>query len=399
MIVMHPQVESRIEARARTIAEHVIASSVAARAAERRWDPALFRRLGELGVLCPGLPSAYGGSDYTPIDEQRHLVGLGRGGQDAGLCAAVAAHAHGCAAAIAEFGSAELRARYLPAMAHGLVVGALAERDPQDAVAAAEPSRCVRATVLADGRLQLDGVKRWVLNGPVADVFVVTATLEADGRFVGSSALLVERGTPGLRVGPELDTSGLRTARHADVFFDGCVVQGSHRLSAPGLDPEQLVRALLLREGSMASAPWVGLMRATLERCIFHVNHGRVRSGALTASQRARAALADMRIQIELADRMSARAARRLLAPGRTPERDAVSSTLLVLDAWVRVSRSAVELAGLADCGSDPLIERLASDAAFASPMRDERGALRAALAATLLANTSPAAAGPAAGR
>lgn len=113
---------------------------------------------------------------------------------DAALRSFVSVHAHLCGAALARFGSAEQRERYLGPMARGEVIGAFALTEPEHG---SDPAALETAARRADSGFLLEGRKRWCTNGTLAGLIVVWAKL--DGVIRG---FLLPAGTPGLLVRP-----------------------------------------------------------------------------------------------------------------------------------------------------------------------------------------------------
>src|SRR5262249_53049012 len=136
-----------------------------------------------------------------------------------------------CELPIVQFGTDEQRRRYLPGLCDGSLIGVQAMSEPDsgsDAFALA-----ATAAPCADGYV-LNGGKTFVTNATVADLFVGFATGAREDGFGGVTAFLVERGTPGLTVGPPMRKMGLRTSPMAEVALAGCVVPASAVLGSPG---------------------------------------------------------------------------------------------------------------------------------------------------------------------
>ncbi|HVJ94657.1 MAG TPA: acyl-CoA dehydrogenase family protein [Labilithrix sp.] len=248
-----------------------IAPSLAERDRERRWDPTLFRRMGRAGLLSLGLPLA-SNSDKpaTPstVELGEALVGFAEGSGDAGLSLAWAARTSGCAAPIARFGSVEQQERYLPALVDGQRIGALAheEADPSG-----DPTDVQTvATRLGPKRWVLDGTKTWVVNGPIADVFVVTAVTSSSARERGISAFVIDGETRGWRLGRPIEPIGMRTAAISELILEGCEVTDRDLLGPEGGAFTHALRLIRRWQRGLLLSPWVGLMRALLDRSFEH---------------------------------------------------------------------------------------------------------------------------------
>ena len=190
-----------------------------------------FRVLGEAGL--PGLmvDSRWGGAGADPVGAVVALEALGRGCRDNGLLFALNAHLWAAVTPIARFGTDEQRRRLLPGLCAGELIGGQAMTEPDsgsDAFALA-----TTAVPTADGYV-LNGTKTFTTNAPVADVLVVFATLDRRAGWAGLSAFLVERGQPGLVIGPRQATMGLTSAPLASIHLDDCRVAATQALGPIG---------------------------------------------------------------------------------------------------------------------------------------------------------------------
>jgi alkylation response protein AidB-like acyl-CoA dehydrogenase len=338
---------SHDRARAREFAVATIAGSLVERERAGRWDASLWRMLGEASLLGVCLPVEHGGGGRSVVSLCDSLIGFAEGSLDAGLAHAWAAHAI-ASVAIASFGTLAQRRAHLPGLARGERVAAHAR---------------LEGSVRARGAMwRLDGSAR-VLNGPVAEVFVVGAELESGGW----ATFVVERGHPGLRVGEREEQLGLGTAAIGELRFVDCELGPDSLLGSPGsAEPLALMRRWVR---ACQFAPWVALLDE-LVRIGLARGCGR--------SQTTRALLADMRIRVELCRRVQARAAWRLEHGGEALERElAVASTLLG-DAIATVTHDAARV-----WATDP-VARMARDALVVGQLWEGPERARAAVAASL---------------
>ncbi len=128
--------------------------------------------------------------------------------------------------AINLLGSDEQRERWLPAMARVERTGAFALTEPEHG----SDSVALETRVRRDGdEYVIDGAKRWIGNGSVADVVVVWARDEADGEVKG---FLVEKGTPGYEATPIAGKGSVRAIWQADITLDGVRIPAENKLPA-----------------------------------------------------------------------------------------------------------------------------------------------------------------------
>ncbi|MEM9184382.1 MAG: acyl-CoA dehydrogenase family protein, partial [Pseudomonadota bacterium] len=165
----------------------------------------------------------------------------------------------------------EQRARYLPRLASGEHVGALAMSEPGAGSDVVGSMRC-RAVQHGDHWVA-NGSKMWITNGPDADVLLVYMRT-ADQPDAGSrcmTAFIVEKGMPGFSTAQKLDKLGMRGSNTCELVFEDCEIPDSQRLGKvnqgvkilmSGLDTERLV---------LSGGP-IGIMQAALDASVPYVN-------------------------------------------------------------------------------------------------------------------------------
>jgi isovaleryl-CoA dehydrogenase len=359
--------------RGRAFAEREIAPTVALRDRTSTWDDTVFPRLGDAGLL-----------RVDAADLGELLRGFAEGSGDAGLSLAWAAHAVASLRIAAE-GTAAQRQRLLPALGRGEAIGAWARRE---AGRVGDPIGIATRAVARGDRWVLDGVKTWIVNGGVATVLVVDAVTDPSRGPDGISTFLVDRAAKGLRVSKSHATSGLRTAVISELVFDGVEIPRDDLLGVEGAGFARAARRARSWERVTGSAVWLGISRALLVQTVSLSRESADRGRLLAHSQSARATLADLRIQIELAERLHARAAWRLAGPDPTgieAERDIAIACLFLARARSWITREAARLQGEAGVEIDHLAERALRDAAVFTHLADREETLRSAIAGSLL--------------
>ncbi|MEU5159462.1 acyl-CoA dehydrogenase family protein [Streptomyces sp. NPDC020875] len=309
---------------------------------DARSEPrAAWRRCGELGLLGLCIPEAYGGGGLGALDTAHLVEAFGRGCEDTGLVFATSAHLLACAVPIATFGSPELRARLLPAMCAGdaVAANAMTETDAGSDIAAIS-TRAVR-----DGDTYvLDGTKSWASNAPDADVFVTYAVTDPTAGFLGTSAFVVERGTPGLRVGEPLAKMGLDTCAAGAVHFDDCRIPAGNLLGGEGAGGAVFQHSMAW-ERACLFAGYLGLMDRLLDRCVDHARQRRQFGRRIADFQAVSHRVAEMKLRLEGARLLLYRACFRLDRGDHTAA-DSALSKLAVSEAAVRAASDALRIFG-----------------------------------------------------
>jgi hypothetical protein len=191
----------------------------------------LWRRCAAFGVLGWCMPEAFGGSGLDIVTTVRLLEAIGYGCRDNGLALGLNGQIWAVQEPLLHFGSDAQKARYLPELCAGLLLGAHGMSEPDagsDAFSLKTTARKV------EGGYVLNGRKSYIGLSPAAGLCLVFATTNPElGRW-GLSAFLVESGFPGFTATPARPKMGLRTNPLGDVVLDDCFVPDDNRLGPEG---------------------------------------------------------------------------------------------------------------------------------------------------------------------
>lgn len=295
----------------------------------------------QLGLVGLVAPSRYGGAELDPVSTMAALEALGRGSRDNGLNFALNAHLWGCVNPIATFATEEQKLAYLPRLTSGEWIGALAatEREAGSDVFSLQTRAAKR-----DDAYVLAGDKTFITNAPVADVFLVLATLDPARGAFGLTAFLVERGTPGLRVGERIDKMGLSTAQMGEVVLDGCAVPARNRLGPEGAGLA-IFNHIMEWERGFIMAVAVGAMERQLEACLAYARGRRQFDRPIGQFQAVADRLVEMRLRWETSRLLLYRFAW-LKRESRAALAEAAMTKLAVSEAWVRSCKDAMRIHG-----------------------------------------------------
>jgi hypothetical protein len=213
----------------------------------------------------------------------------------------------------------------------------------------------------AGDRYVLNGSKTFVTNAPEADVFLVFATVDPARGIWGVTCFLVDRDTPGLKVGRHIEKMGLTTSPTAEVFIEDCSVHAENRLGQEGQGTVIFNHSMSWERGCILGST-VGAMEWQLERCLQHAKD-RVQFGRRVGDfQLVASRLADMRMRLETARLMLYRAAR-ALDTGVDAALYGAMAKLLISEAAVQSSLDAVQVFGGYGYASEYGMERQLRDA------------------------------------
>ena len=225
------------------------------------WERAEFpwpvvEKLGKLGVVGDGI-EGYGCPPMSPIATGLVHMELNRG--DGSLGTFVGVQAGLAMQSIAMLGSEEQKQRWLPGMARLDKLGAFALTEPlhgSDSVSLETSARWVQGAGEADGEWVINGAKKWIGNGTIADVVVVWARDTADRQVKG---FLVEKGAPGYDAKRIEGKGSLRAVWQAEITLTDVRVPGENRL--PGANSFRDTGRVLA--GTRNAVAWGALGHAT----------------------------------------------------------------------------------------------------------------------------------------
>jgi len=255
-----------------------------------------WRKAGEAGLLCCGIPSEYGGGggDFghgaIVIEELARVNANGPG---------FPLHSDIIAPYILQWGTEERKKRWLPGMARGEIIAAIAMTEP----GAGSDLKAIRCTARRDGDSYIiDGQKAFISNGYNADLVIVVCKTNSELGAKGISLIAVEAGTPGFDRGRKLDKIGLRAQDTAELFFSQVRVPSKNLIGAENegfgyimnkMTQERLViavRAAASIESMLARTiaytrqrPAFGKTVFDFQDCRFRLAHAEARSKMLRA--------------------------------------------------------------------------------------------------------------------
>lgn len=265
---------------------------------EQAWDPAIWKRMAELGLLGIIYPEEYGGGGADCLTTTVAMEAFARGGADAGTGLSWGASTILCGVPIWRVGSEEQRRRYLPRLADGSMIGGFCLSEPDSGSDAAS----MRSTAVKKGdRYILNGTKMWITNGPQGDVFIVTAKTAPEQKAFGISTFIVEKSFPGFQVSRKLDKLGNRTSPTAEIVLENCEVPEENLLGPENFGFVQVAKLILGYERTCLVAPTIGGMEAGLEASARYALDRPAFRKTISDFDAIRYKLADMKIRAEIA--------------------------------------------------------------------------------------------------
>lgn len=278
-------------------ARHELDRGASERDAAAQFPRDAWAACARIGLQALPLPAEYGGTGASALTTIVAMEALGEGCSDNGLIFSLNAHLWAVQHPLLRFGTPAQHERWLPGLGDGSLVAAHAMSEPESG----SDAFALRTTATpTDGGYVLHGSKTFVTNGPVADLFLVFATTDRSRGFAGVCAFIVERGAPGLTVGPPFRKLGLHTSPMSEVVFDGCLVPSENILGRPG-GGLPVFLAGMERERSLILASAIGSMQRGLDRSVDHARERRQFGSPIGAFQAVSHRLVEMRLRLESA--------------------------------------------------------------------------------------------------
>jgi alkylation response protein AidB-like acyl-CoA dehydrogenase len=293
------------------------------------------------GVLGIALPARYGGLEKDALTAALVTEALGYACPDLGLVFAMSAHTYACIVPIMTFGSDGQRERWLPRLVSGDAIAAHATTEPNAG------SDIFHMSTKAERRgdhYVLTGIKSFTSNAPVADVLLVTAATDRAKGYFGLSTFIVEKTTPGLRLGKPYDKIGLESAPMSDVYLDECIVPATHRIGSEGTGASVFLHSMTWERTCLLAA-YVGAMERVLERTIQYAKDRTQFDQPIGRFQGVSHRIADMKLRLESARLLMYRAAWGITR-GEHDDMTAALAKLAVSEAAVASGLDAIQIHG-----------------------------------------------------
>jgi alkylation response protein AidB-like acyl-CoA dehydrogenase len=299
----------------------------------------VFKKLGKLGVLGAVFPEDLGGSGYSYVDYSIVMEEIAR--VDPSIALSVAAHVSLCTNHIYLAGSGDQKQRYLPKLTSGEWIGCWSLTEPE---AGSDAGGTRTKAVLNGDSWVLNGGKTFTTNAQVADVCVAMAMTDRSQSAHGISAFILDKGTPGFKVGKKENKLGMRCSPTGEVLFSDCHLPASQLCGKRG---EGFVDSLRILDGGRISiaALSVGLAQGAYEAALKYSKQRKQFSRFISEFQAIQHKLADMATEIDAARLLTLRAAW-LKDSGASVNKESAMAKLFASESAVRVANEALQIHG-----------------------------------------------------
>ena len=301
----------------------------------------LWQACADFGILGMPIADTYGGSGQDLPTTVLAMEALGYGCRDQGLLFSIHAHLWAVVMPVVAFAEPLVREALLPRLIDGTLIGAHAMSEPDSG----SHSYALRTSAVRDGDgYILNGTKTFVSNGPVADLFVVFATVNPTRGMWGVTAFLVDRESAGLRVSAPFAKMGLTTSPMSEVILEDCRVPATHLLGREG-QGHAVFNHSMGWERSCILASQLGAMEYQLDTSLQYAKQREQFGKPIGDFQLVASRLVDMKIRLETSRLLLYRTAWKH-ARGEDITMDAAMVKLYLSEAAVQSALDAIQVHG-----------------------------------------------------
>lgn len=260
---------------------------------ESVFDRDLWQKAAQQGLLCPTMPESYGGAG---ADLLYPVVLLEEGAQYSNIGLSFSMHSEIVANYLLHYGSEELKQKYLPQMASGEMVAALAMTEPSGG----SDVKAIRTSAIRDGDDYLvSGSKIFISNGSQCDVVIVVVRTDPAKGAKGISLLVIDRSMPGFERGKPLKKVGLKSQDTSELFFDNVRVPSANLLGKENEGFIYLMQELPWERLQIAVSA-VAAAEAALQWTVDYVRERKAFGQEIIQFQNTRFKLAELKTEIQI---------------------------------------------------------------------------------------------------
>ena len=315
-----------------------------------------FRKAAELGLTAVALPESEGGAGFDHISYSIVIEEISRVCASTGVILSVQNSLY--CDPIHRFGTEVQKKQFLAPFARGEKIGCYALTEPQaGSNAAALATRAVRK----GESYVINGAKAWITNGGVADAAIVYVNTDPAMGEKGITALVVELGTPGFRVGKEEKKLGIHATACTELSFADCEVPVGNRIGDEG-DGYKIALSTLDGGRIGIAAQATGIAQGAFEQALAYAQQRQAFGHPIAEFQAIQFMLADMATEIDAARLLVRKAAWKQDTAGRFSMEAAIAK-LFASELATRVTHKAMQIHGGNGYSREYPVERMYRDA------------------------------------
>lgn len=319
------------------------------------FDHRILTRAGELGLLNLELPEEWGGVEASTVSSVLTSIEIAKASAAAcNMIGAVRLHLN----LLNRFGTDEQKRKWIPLLSSGEKIAAFAMTEP----GAGSDVAGIATRAVRDGdHYVINGGKIFITLGPVADLVILLCYTDPDKKQKGLSVVLVERGTPGLEVGPKEPMMGQHGIPVGALYFSDCRVPVTNVLGKEGEGMKIMLSGLDGTRTEIAALA-LGLSQAAYEHAAAHAARRQAFGQPIGEFQGVGFMLAEMWTEIEAGRLLTLRAAMKRDS-GQRSSLEASMAKYYCTDNAMKHTTNAVQIFGGAGYSREYPLERFMRDA------------------------------------
>ncbi len=309
-----------------------------------------WKKCADFGIIGLPMPKEFGGSEADIMETMLVMEALGYAYRDNALIFGMNAQMWSVQMPILSLGNQAQKERYLKPMIAGDMIGAHCMSEP----GSGSDAYSLKTTAVKDGNhYVLNGSKTFITSGPIADTYLVFATVNPKRGMWGVTAFMVDRGTPGLEIKPVIEKMGFKTIPMGAIELTDCRIPEENRIGPEGAGA-QMFNGSMEWERSCILASSLGAMEYQLEQSIQYARDREQFNQPIGKFQSVSNRIADMKVRIETSRLMLYKVAW-MKSVGKSAVMEAAIAKLFISESFVQSSMDAVRIHGangvLADFG------------------------------------------------
>jgi alkylation response protein AidB-like acyl-CoA dehydrogenase len=300
---------------------------------------AVFKKLGELGLMGVLVPEEYGGAGFGYPEYVTAIAELSKICGSIGL--SMAAHNSLCTGHILQHANEEQKRKYLPKLATAEWIGAWGLTEPNTGSDAGN----MRTVAVKDGdHYVINGAKNFITHARSGNVAVVIVRTGEVGDSHGMTAFIIEKGTPGFTSGKKENKLGMRASETAELIFTDCRI---HKSQMIGKEGDGFIQAMKVLDGGRISiaALSLGIAQGAFEAALKYSHERHQFNKPISSFQGIAFMLADMATKIEAAKLLTYRSAE-MKQRGLNVNRESAMAKLYASEVAVSVANDGVQIFG-----------------------------------------------------
>jgi alkylation response protein AidB-like acyl-CoA dehydrogenase len=300
-----------------------------------------FIKCAQFGIQGLPIPESYGGSAADPLTVIIAMEALGYACRDNGLLFSINAQMWSFELPLLEFGTEMQKARYLPRLCSGEMIGVHAMTEPQSGSDAFDLRT---EAVKRNGCYVLNGTKTFISNAPIADSILVFATVDRNKGLQGISAFMVDKGTAGFSVSKHVEKMGLRSSPMGEIALQDCEIPEENRLGQEGAGAAIFNCSMEWERGAIL-ASYLGTMQRQIETCVRYARERKQFGKPIGRFQAVAHRIANMKVRLETSRLLVYRIGW-LKQQAKSAVMDAAIAKLYVSETLVQCCQDAIQIHG-----------------------------------------------------